>query len=131
MSDDEQPYVTGVERNGPRLLWWHENHETWLRARGFMEWTCYCDAAVRVIWEATCPLLDTDEPITADSAVASMWRLECEAGHVLMDGSELADNSVADEHTPPTTSEIVRRLALPADIEAWRAYEQPKPPFAR
>ena len=84
------------------------------------EWRCYCDGEVRIEWELSQALYDTDDPIDTSSPITSHWYVSCNNGHVLLRSHELADDET-DNADPPTTQEIVEQLASPEDVAAWRA----------
>lgn len=112
------------------LLHWDKAPEDWMWEHGFMEWLCHCDAEVRVVWTTSDVLYDDpDEAITPTGPITSSWELTCLNGHTLLVCHELADDESADNFEPPTTRQIVMRLASSDDVAAWLTYERPKPPW--
>jgi hypothetical protein len=112
----------------PVLLHWAPWPD-WLASRGHMTWLCYCDAEVRVDWRASCDLYDTDEAIQPDDAVADSWQVECHNGHVLLTCQEVAEDEGVDCFDcfdPPTTGQLVQRLASAEDVAAWKTYRAEK-----
>lgn len=109
-----------IQVQGALLLWAEPTTVGW--PKGYMEWLCRCGEEVVVSWSASCALYDTEEPITPDGALTAQWQVECHAGHVLLLCHEVADDESADTYEPPTTLQVVRRLATPADIAAWQVW---------
>ena len=102
------------------LLQWAEP-DTYGWPPGHMEWLCRCGEEISVVWRANCSLYDNDDPIKPEDANSDWWHVECHGGHVLLLCHELADDESGDTFPPPTTSDIVERLASAEDVAAWRA----------
>lgn len=113
------------------LLYWVDAEEPWMTEQGFKEWRCYCGCEVEVIWTTSHQLLDTDETLGPDNPNVGSWELKCHNGHVLLSCHEIGEDESADVYLSPTTEDIVKRLATAEDVAAWRAYEQPKPPWTQ
>jgi len=81
-------------------------------------WVCRCEAPLYVDWAFGVPVITGE--LSIENAVSSSWRLICEGGHRIMVANELSDNQAADNYPPPTTLQLVQRLASHDDEVAWR-----------